>query len=506
MTKNQLTITAAAVVAALAAAYPASAWYFGKQIEAAHAEIDQQIAAVPYLKLVKHDYNRELFNATEVITLQIPAELFQPPKKPAEPVPGTEAEEDDEEAAVAEQQAPATPVTPPAPLPPIQITIKSDIQHGPFPGFSAFGAGSAKTVLVFDEAVQQKIATVFGGKAPVEIQTLYSVFGGGRATVTSPAFKVALPAAADGGQSTLSGDGLTATVDFAKGMESYTIKGDAPRFEATDDKGTKFVLAGIKIEGDEKRLFKDEPLLYAGTQRFTIAELLAESKAEGSTKVQIKDFVYDVSTPLAGEHLDLVAKIGTGDFRVGEQNFGPMHYDFSLKHLHGRKLAALHRSALAIYSKPGILEDQAQLQQSLGGLKTQVLDLVLENPEFTIDRLSIHTAQGDANLAARIKLAGVAAADFDNPMALIPKIDFGADISIAAALIAELQPGKAVSEEEIAARKQSTDQMIAAVVQQGFVTNEGGTLKTHLSFRGGQFLVNEKPFNPMGMMPHAEMK
>ena len=38
-----------AAVAVLAAAYPASAWYFGRQIEAAHAELDAQLAALPYL-------------------------------------------------------------------------------------------------------------------------------------------------------------------------------------------------------------------------------------------------------------------------------------------------------------------------------------------------------------------------------------------------------------------------------------------------------------------------
>ena len=41
----------------------------------------------------------------------------------------------------------------PAPaLPPLRITLKTAVRHGPFPDFSAFAAGSATTVVEFDEA------------------------------------------------------------------------------------------------------------------------------------------------------------------------------------------------------------------------------------------------------------------------------------------------------------------------------------------------------------------
>ena len=85
MTKNSWAATGAIVVVALAAAYPASAWYFGKRIEVAHGELDKQIAAVPYLKLVKQDFERQLFGSTEVITLELPAEFFHTPPAPVVP-------------------------------------------------------------------------------------------------------------------------------------------------------------------------------------------------------------------------------------------------------------------------------------------------------------------------------------------------------------------------------------------------------------------------------------
>lgn len=497
MIKKSWAATGAFIVVALAAAYPASAWFFGKQIEAAHAELDKQIAAVPYLKLVKHDYERQLFGATEVITLELPSELFNTPPAPVVPeIADAEANAEQASGTVPDP----VPATPAAPLPPIQITVKSEIQHGLFPGFTAVGAGSAKTLIVFDDATQQKVAAAFGGKPPVEVQTLYSLFGGGHSTLTSPAFKFSFVSKQEGNQVTISGDGLTASMDFTAGLDHYTAKGDAPRFEIVDDKGLKITLAGLKIDSTQQRMFKDEPLLYAGTQHFTLAEVLAESTQNGGSKVQIKGLDYDVNIPVAGEHVDMIAKIGATDFQVAEQNFGPVHYDFSLKHLHVRKLAALHRNGMALYSKPVAAGDTQQMEQGFVALKTQVLELIMENPEFAIDRLSVHTTGGDMNLSARIKLAGATAEDFNNPMLLVSKIDFAADLSVPTSLIDSLPSGQAVSEEEILARKQASEQAIAGVVQQGYVSNEGGMLKTRITFNKGQLLANEKPFNPMGIL------
>jgi uncharacterized protein YdgA (DUF945 family) len=45
-------------------------------------------------------------------------------------------------------------------------------------------------------------------------------------------------------------------------------------------------------------------------------------------------------SPIEGELLDLVAKMGVDRVLIGDQNYGPVHYDFSLWHLHARTGAA----------------------------------------------------------------------------------------------------------------------------------------------------------------------
>lgn len=496
MTKNRKLIVVAGVVAVLALGYPAAAWFFGRQIEATHAELDARVAAIPYLKLVKHDYERRLFSASETVTFELAPELFKLPVPPVPPVtnqtPGAAANTD---------QAPITPPPPGKRRRPIQITMQSEIEHGPLPGFNTFGAGSVRTVILFDEATQQKISAVFGGNPPVDIQTHYGILGrSGKSTLTSPAFKLSLPGKAAGSQITLSGEGLALAMEFTTDLERYSVKGDAPRFEVLNENGAKIVLTGFRMESAQQLIFKDEPLLYSGTQRFTLAELMVEPGQNGGPKVLMKGFDYDAAIPNAGEYIDLIAKIGVTDFLIGEQKFGPIHYDSSLRHLHARKFAALMRNARALYARPMPTNDTQKMEQLFAPLKKQALELAMDNPEFAIDRLSINTALGEASLAAKLKLTGATPRDFANPLALATKIDFGADLSLPTSLIAMLQAGKAENDANALERKQATEKVIATVVQQGFVTDEGGMLKTRIVFRGKQLLVNDKPLNPMAVV------
>ena len=185
MKRKNISLAVAAAAVLVAAAYPASSWYFGRQIEAAHAEIDAKIAALPYLKLIRHDYERGLFDASETITVEIPAALFRMPPLPAKPA-RPQADEAAPETSEPPQAQQASPAPAPA-LPPLRITLKTAVRHGPFPDFSAFAAGSATTVVEFDEAIQKKVLEAFGGKPAAEIRTLYDFAGGGRSTVASPA-------------------------------------------------------------------------------------------------------------------------------------------------------------------------------------------------------------------------------------------------------------------------------------------------------------------------------
>jgi uncharacterized protein YdgA (DUF945 family) len=523
LASKQLTI-GIAVAAALAAGYTGSAWYFGRQIEAAHSEIDTKIAAIPYLKLVRHDYERSLFGATEVITLELPAALFNPPVKvaaveeqspdqemEATPLEEEPAQEGAVEAAPAAAEVASAPAEEPAPTaaatparPPIVITATTTIQHGPFPGFDALGAGKAETVIGFDAETQKKLDVAFNGKPAMSISTLYDFSGGGRARASSPPFRIESAATNGGaGRNVISGDGFEMLLTFTRGMERYEAQGSAPRFEILDDTGAKFALVGLQITGDSHRMLADEPMFYIGKQQLSLAELQVVP-AQGTTApgFALKDVKYDIDMPANGEFLDMIAKIGAGELRVGEKNYGPARYDFSMRHVNAKKLAVINREIMALYADPAAMQDPAQLMRAFEPLKGRMFDLLTDQPQFAIDRISFTTPDGEARLSAMLALNGAQAQDFANPLSLLGKVDFSADIAVPAGLAATLQSGAAAGDEEaMQAQKLAAEQSLDAFVQQGYAIKDGGMIKTRIVFRNKELLVNDKPFNPLGMIP-----
>ena len=499
--KNMTLAVPLAAVAVLAAAYPASAWYFGRQIEAAHAELDAQLAALPYLKLIRHDYERGVFDASETLTIEF-SPLFRMPVVPPAPA-RPPADGTTPEAPEAPQAQPAAPA--PAPFPPLRVTFKTAVRHGPFPDFSAFAAGSATTVVEFDEAIQKKVLEAFGGKPAAEIRTLYDFSGGGRGTIASPPFKLVLPGRTEGSAATLSGDGLAMTVDFTRRMERYSMQGSAPRFELADPDGPRLALAGLSFEARQQRVFTDEPLLYAGSQRIALAGLtVAPGQTDGQPKgpaIALKELQYDEQTAADGEFIDLTVRSGAAGVRVGEQDYGPAAYDFSVKHLHARKLMALYRDIMALYAKPPeTLQDQQQLLQAVAPMKDKFVGLLLDAPVLSIDRIAFRLPEGEAKLSASVRLAEAKAEDFANPLMLVRKLDAAAEVVMPSTLAVKLAGGKAESEE---AAREEAERKVDAFVRRGYATLESGMLKSRLSFKGGQLHINDQLFNPMDMAAQA---
>ncbi len=515
MNRKNATVAAAILATVLAAAYPASSWYFGRQIEAAHAESVRMITAQPYLKLVRHDYERNLFDASEVITLEIPSALFRLPSRPdtpkAEATTTPESEPETGNAEAPQAGAPAAPATTgqPAPLPPLRITLKTAIQHGPLPGLNSLAAGSSSTTVEFEGDLQKKVLEAFAGKTPLEIRTRYDFLGGGLTKFSSPAFRIAIPDPEGTRQTTLSGNGLEMEVEFTRGLQQMVMHASAPRFEMNESNGTHMLLSELRAESRQQRIFEDDPALYSGSQQFSLEELSIDPGQETGHPIALKEIKYDVQMPVTGEFIDLIAQLGAKELRVGEQNYGPAHYDLSLKHLNARKLMALNRSLMALYTQPEMLQDTNRLLQAFTPMKDQLVALLLDSPSLSLDRISFSTPEGEAKITAVLKLLDPKAEDFANPVALTGKIDFAADITFPRALIAAaLQSGQPAStegpegktvEETPPQPGPMAGQALDRLVEQGHVIVDGALLKSRVSFRNGQLLVNEKPFNPLAM-------
>lgn len=486
MAKSKLTVVAASVVAVLAVGYPAAAWYLGTQIDKAHADVRAMIATHPYLKVTNASYERGLFSAIETTTIEIPDALFQ--------ASGVEAEE--AEASAEKQEAHV----------PLRITVKTTIQHGPLPGFSTLAAASEVSTIEFDEPLRAKIAEAFGTDRPFDIRTTYNFQGGGRSTFATQPFKLVIEGETPEDTAMLSGERTEMVMEFSKGLADYTLRGTAPSFTVSEPGGLNMVLTGMAFDSQLKRVFPDEPLFYSGSQKFTLAEVSItpgnDEQSGPKPKVALKEISYDVQMPVAGDYMDFVAKMGANAIQVGEQNYGPAYYDFSLKHLHARKLMTLSRGFMALYTQPEIFADQGQLLQAMAPLAAPLFDLLADGPVFSIDRMAFRTADGEASFNASIKLADPKPDDFSNPLMLLAKLDASAAITVPTALVDSLL-GSGNSEEAPLAL-QSTANTLEQFKQQGYVTVENDLLKSSVTFKSGQLQVNGKPFNPMEAMMQAQ--
>ena len=478
LAKKNMTVVATSVAAVLAVGYPASAWYLGSQIENAHAEVRAMMAAQPYLNIVNESYERGLFGASETTTIEIPAAFFQPV--------GTETEE-----APAEKQDADRP---------LRITIRTAIKHGPLPGFAALAAGSETSTIEFDEPLRAKIAEAFGSEQPFDIRTTYDFQGGGRSTFASKPFKLVLPGETPESNETFSGEATELVMEFSRGLADYTVRGTVPGFALSEANGSSLAVKGMAFDSQLKRVFADEPLLYAGSQKVTVAEISvtpgAAEQAELKQKAALKELAYDVQMPVTGDFMDVIAKLGVNAVQVGEQNYGPANYDFSLKHLHGRKLVTLSRGITALYAKPEVFADQAQLLQAMAPLAAPLFDLLADGPVFSIDRIAFRTTDGEASFNASVKLTDPKPDDFSNPLMLLAKLDAGAAVVLPTALVDTLI-GIGKSEEEVPFAQQSAANTLEQFKQQGYITVENNLLKSSVTFKNGQLQVNGKPFNPM---------
>lgn len=449
----------AIVAVAVVAAYPATAWWLGKSIETAHARQYDQITSLPYLKVKNREYQRGVMSATETVTLEF-----------TDPAMVAAAESDADETA------------------PLVITLKSDIQHGPLPGFSGVGAGTAHTRLVLDEATRKKVAALIGDKDLLEVRTTYGFDGGGKARLTSPGFAFDMP---DGSDGKVTWSGLSADIAFASDMASYTMDASLPKFEMKDAGEGHMLFSDMRITADQKRPFPEEKSFYTGTMNMTIADVNVTMPTDDPASpdaVVMQKVSYDVTMPSSGDFMDMVVKIGADTLKVGKDNYGPVHYDLSLRHIHARTAAKLYGALMKVYADPAM---QAAGETDPGALFAPLAEpageLLRHNPEIALDRLSFTTPHGQAQLTAKARFDKLTPEEAGDMFALMQKLDASGTLSVPEAFAKEMAGEDA----------EMFTAQVDAFVEQGYLKREGGLLNSSFAFAKGEFTVNGLPFNPM---------
>jgi uncharacterized protein YdgA (DUF945 family) len=484
------TLTLALVIAGLGVGYTAASWHFGKQTEARLINYyDKALETTPYVTLVERDYQRGIFASDETLTV----ELFSNFKD-------TELDTHSE--------------NPPAADNPLRLVIKTHIQHGPFPGLSTFAAAKTTSEIQLSEKIKQDVAQVLGDKSPLTQQTTILFDGSGQATFSSPKFEFTLPEPQEKGnqekKTLLTWEGFQGDLNFSPDLKHFTMKAQAPALTLSDGDGFRITLSDIRTESDQEQIFDDIAYLYSGSQRMSVAEMALVIPESGDDPFVIKRFSYDLDLPKNGDFVDLVEHLGFESLQIGKDSIGPIHFDYSLKHLHARTIAELTQAFMGLYSDPDMLNGNgvAYLEKLIPQLMQHAETLLDNAPEFHINRLSFANAKGEANLKGRVKFNGLKLQEIlVNPTMILPKLEASGEMQLEEEMVLELlrnPPGKEkmelanLSPEELEAQSRMISaqfqEQVAMFTKLGYITREGSLLKTHAEFKAGQLLVNGKPF------------
>jgi len=475
-----------ALIALPVIAYPATSWYLGKQVQDSLDRQYAQAETLPYLKVVERTYDRGIFSATETVTIELFGDMMRAMQKAA-------AESGDAPAETTE---------------PLRLSFHSTIQHGPW--INGLSAAVIDSELLLPEAIKTEAGKVLGDQKPLTAHTVIHLDGSGVSQARIPAFATALPAIDGGEPGQIGWDGFEANVSFSADMAHYTMEGNAPRLAVSDGKGVQMNMTGLHLSGDQQRLLADEPLLYGGTQRFSIDSMEISGPELEGKPVALKQIEYTVDMPAQGDFLDMKAKMSAQVFQIGEGNYGPAHYDLSMNHLHTRTVAQLYKAMMSMYGDPAILSGQGDPQAALAVLAEPAMALLAHDPEIRIDRLSFNTPQGEARVQAQARLPGIAPEEVGNPMLLIAKLDASGALSLPEALMREMMvertrsqmqaydPEATLTDEHLAMVNAQLDAQLEQAAGQGYITRGDGLVKSEFAFRNGALTVNGKPFNPRG--------
>ena len=472
---NNKAIIGASAVAVLVIGYVGGSWALGRAVHSGFDSWEQQLAnrPLPMIKVAERKYMPGVFSSVEEVTFEFNREFFDQLMKSRQP----------------EQQVPAAAETlDPSPM---RFTVRNEVKHGPFPGFTGIGMGRIDTKLVWSKELRAQLDKFLPGREPVEITTQLALLGGASSHVTSPAFEL------KDEKMSLAWQGFEG--DFSVGRNLGTIGCDAtaPGVSMHDAEGAGAKLETLKITCDGKRVFD---ALYTGTVNFEIANIEGSAKG-GASPLRVQKLSYSSDVRAEGDYLDMAMKAGAAAFTFMQYELADVKYELSMRHVHGPTYAALSRKMqdTAMSSMSG--DPAASL--ALAGALAEYGPLLLEHsPQLVIDHVGFSAPEGEFGIKGTVALAGFKKDDLataQSRAALVGKVVANADVWISEGLLnkdwsAPVEKTEVTDKDpQSPSRLEALRQQVAAFEQQGFVTRKEGQLHTHIEFKGGALTANGKP-------------
>jgi uncharacterized protein YdgA (DUF945 family) len=451
------------VVAAVVVGYPIAAWVTGgfvqRQLQAREDRALEQVA--PYVALVERHYQRSVFGATEVATYGLGDRFANGFKA----LPGGDA------------------------LSPFHLTIRNTIRHGPFPGMRAFGLATVDTELVLPEAAQKRVDALLGRKSALASHTSIGWLGTARSEVSIPAFRGELTPGL-----TVSSGSIAGISTSASDLSSLRGNFSAQGLTFQGEKG-KAELAGLEAKASLRRAFS---ILSVGDVQLTVASLGFHPAADNSSGTQVAARQLELVThsSVNGDYVDSGAQVSVGSLQAAKFAATQIGYAFVARHLYGPAVASLSEGlrTAAVGSTTDTAGAKQYQEKMQAVLRKDGVELALHDPVVEISRIGFKMPEGELGLSARIAAPGLKRQDFDAPLqvmmaSLAQHLQATADVRVDTGLLEKLTESNPNADRFAAQTR--------ALEAQGYITQEGNTLTTHIVFEHGKLALNGKPFPPL---------
>ena len=436
------------------AAYPALAWLSGIAVESQLGQREQQgLLEAPYLVLEKRDYHRGVFRATEELTFR----LHSPFETALRAMSGV------------------------AHSPPLRLTVRNVIYHGPLPRLQAFALATVDTALVWppERAAHLDASAPARPVAAAAVHTRVGWLGGSVTTITGAVFELHLPH-----DTVLSSQDFAATLDTDRGFESGSIKLHAGGFSlhSSDARGD---VEGVELDATTRRVFNSYRI---GTGKFSIAKFDA-AKTNG-TPMSMQRLSVRWDSSLNGEYVNSQAQFVADALHIGEFSGSRLGYSASVTHINGLALVALtdaFRDAERGASAAPATATQAPV---FAALRQHGADILIHDPVVEISRIGFATPEGELRLSGKFAVTGLKREDYDAAglAAVVPHLHAVADLRMDSTLVNKLL--------DRGTNREAIETQIAALEHQGYLTRGGPAFISHLVFEAGKLSVHGHPYPP----------
>jgi uncharacterized protein YdgA (DUF945 family) len=454
------------VVAVLILAYPAAAWLLGMMVEHNWEEREQTgLQQIPgyaqYVTIVKRDYRRSVYGATEEVTFRLGEKLLKAIRSSGN------ADWTDH----------------------VQLVVRNTIHHGPFPQLRGFAPATVDTEWILPPEVHDKLLAAFKGKANLTIHTRMNWLGGSVTRVHSPAFNQPLEKVAS-----IDWRGLDATLVAGREIGSGSVDLTSPGLTLKTEKGDTVGYQDLKLDSTLQAAYE---VLNVGDLKLVLGQLQIEA-ANKPFKLTAHDLAFESHSHLDGEFVNAEGGLTVAAVQVNTFDTSHINYAARFTHIHGPAAAAFTKALRAEQSDtPDTATPQeaaaANMKRLAAAFQGPGIDLLVKEPVVDITHLGFAMPEGALDISLKASMPGVTKEELQGALdavktAFVKHLQLSADIHIDTAMLDKLLESTGKGENAAA--------QLQGLQRQGYIKLDGKTLTTHLTYLGGQLKVNDQPFPP----------